>query len=91
MAINLLDSLKKLVEWQRVVAAADKVPELERRIALLESRIGSAPKFETCQSCGVGRWHKVKSEPSKTFGKLGGLNVTYGCTHCSYTEVKAET
>jgi hypothetical protein len=91
MAINLLDSLKKLVEWQRVVAAADKVPDLERRIALLESRIGSAPKFETCPSCGVGRWHKKKSEPSRVFGDLGGLDVTYGCNHCSYTEVKMET
>lgn len=91
MAINLLDSLKKLVEWQRVVAAADKVPDLERRIALLESRIGSAPKFETCPSCGVGRWRKVKSQPNRTFGGLGGLDVTYVCTHCSYTEVKVET
>lgn len=56
MAINLLDSLKKLVEWQR-----------------------------------MGRWHKKKSEPSRAFGDLGGLDVTYGCNHCSYIEVKMET
>lgn len=91
MVSNLLDSLKKLVEWQRVVAAADKVPELERRIALLESKIGSGSALPTCPSCAVGRWRKVSSKPNATFRRLGGMDVTYGCTACSYTETKMES
>ena len=89
--MGLLESLKKLAEWQQVVAAARKVPELEHRIAMLETRIGSTPQLPVCPSCAVGRWRKVKSAPNKTFGDMGGMDVTFGCTACSYTETKIET
>ncbi|TXH90336.1 MAG: hypothetical protein E6Q78_05180 [Rhodoferax sp.] len=89
--VGLLESLKKLVEWQQVVAAARKVPELERRIAVLETRLGSTTQLPTCPSCAIGRWRKIKSAPNKTFGDMGGLDVTFGCDACSYTETKIET
>lgn len=89
--IDLLASLKKLVEWQRVVAAADKVPELENRIAALEARMPSAPQFPTCPSCGIGRWQKRSAKPNALFGDLGGLDVTWACSGCGYTETKVET
>lgn len=89
--IDLLASLKKLVEWQRVVAAADKVPELERRIAALEARTPVASPFPTCGRCGVGRWQKQGAKPNAMFGDLGGLDVTWACSSCGYTETKVET
>lgn len=89
--MGLLESLKKLTEWQQVVAAARKVPELEARIAQLETRLGSATPLPTCPSCAVGRWRKTKSVPNAMMGSLGAVDITYGCTACSYTETKVET
>jgi hypothetical protein len=89
--LDLLGSLKKLVEWQRVVAAADKVSELERRLAALEARTQAAPQFATCPSCGVGRWHKQRSAKNLQMGDLGVVDITWGCSNCAYTEVKTET
>lgn len=89
--VDLLGALKRLVEWQRVVAAAEKVPELERRIALLEAKISGAPQFVACPSCAVGRWRKVSSKPNADLGDHGVIDVTWGCDACTYTEVKTET
>lgn len=94
MVGDLLSGLQKLVEWKTVVAQAAKVPELERRIALLESRIGSgnANPHTPCPSCGIGRWHKKGSQPTRgDFAGSGALDVTWGCNHCSYTETRLET
>lgn len=89
--IDLLKALKNLVEWQRVVAAAEKVPELERRLAALEARQPASPAFATCPSCGTGRWHKKSSAPDPVMGDLGAIAVTWGCNNCAYTETKTET
>ena len=89
--IDLLASLKKLVEWQRVVAAAEKVPELEKRIAALEARSPTKPQFPTCASCGVGRWQKKSSRPNAVMGDMGVLDITWECSQCGYTETKTET
>lgn len=89
--MDLLSSLKNLVEWERLLKAADKVEDLERRIKALEARLPIAPPHETCPKCAVGRWHKATSTPSRgPFGRLGALDVTYACTACDYTETKLE-
>lgn len=79
-----------MAEWQRVVAAAEKVDTLERRVAALEARLTAQPAHQTCPYCGVGRWRKISSAPNPLMDDMGAIDVVWGCDQCGKQEKKLE-
>lgn len=68
---------------------ADRVPDLEKRIAALEERLSRAPG-EACPKCGELEFRTVKTAPHPKLGAAGAMTRTMQCGACQYTEDKME-
>lgn len=80
--IALMDRWK---DWKDVKAAAEKVPQLEARIAALESRLSRTPG-EACPKCGELTFRVESTRPDPTFGELGVSRRTMRCGECAFQE-----
>ena len=80
---DLWQMLKDSREWKENSEAARKVPELERRVALLEQSLGGvAGAGRTCDHCGSYRLRRTGNRPDPTFGDLGVKQAVYACEAC---------
>lgn len=63
------------------IGLRNRILQLEARVKELESADG-----EPCPRCRKRTWVVEKSEPDRTFGRLGGVRRTYKCTECGLSE-----
>lgn len=84
---DVLAALKATSEWNDLVASARRVPDMERRVAELESRL-MGNTGSRCPSCGQNAFRLIDSKPDEIFGALGGSRRTYKCTLCGFGEEK---
>jgi predicted nucleic-acid-binding Zn-ribbon protein len=77
--------------WKEVRTNADKVPELERRLAALEERLQRAPG-DACPKCGALEFRTEQVTPTKGhFSALNAKDRHLKCGACGHTEVHMET
>jgi hypothetical protein len=76
------DIVKEKAEWKETQALAKKVPDLERRIAVLEQQLSENPSGEVCEHCGSINLKRSGTKPNPQFGKLGVKDALYSCRDC---------
>jgi predicted RNA-binding Zn-ribbon protein involved in translation (DUF1610 family) len=84
---DLIALMDRWTVWKEVRENANKVPELEQRIAALEQKLQRAPG-EACPACGAWSFRAISSTPS---GNLGTRKITYKCQECGYEDVITKT
>lgn len=82
--VALMDRWK---DWQEVRQAAQRVPELERRIAALEERLEGG-SGESCPSCGKPFLRVVASKPDPELGVVGARRHQLRCSECGFRDEK---
>jgi len=87
---DLIGLLDRWAVWKEMKANADKVPQLERRIAALEARLQRAPG-EACPRCGAYEFRVIKSERDQVLGRLGGMRQHLECKECGFKDEKLVT
>lgn len=76
--------------WKEVRANAERVPNLEKRLAALEGRLERAPG-EACPKCGALDFRTERTTPHDKFGHMGVIDRHLKCASCGHTETKMET
>lgn len=77
------DIIKDRAEWKETQALAAKVPELEKRIASLEERLGGNPSGDVCEHCGSTNLRRTGTRPSPgIFAKVGLKEAIFVCEDC---------
>lgn len=81
--MDIIGALEKLADWKLVKAQANRVPQLEARIAELEKRLGmNNTATVVCDHCGSPDLVRTGSRPNPTFGDLGQKDARYSCNGC---------
>ena len=88
---DLVALLDRWDVWKTVRTNAERVPELERRIKDLETRLSRAPG-EACPRCGALEFRTENvTKDTGPFSDLGAVNRHLKCGACGHTETKLET
>jgi hypothetical protein len=82
---EIVEILKRWDVWRRVEAAPDRIDELEKRVADLETRLQRAPG-EACPSCGALDYRVERAERDTQFGEMGGRRHFLKCGSCGFTD-----
>ena len=83
---DMLTLLDRIPLWGQLKALPNRVNELEKRIAELESKPSS--NDEICPKCKQKTFELISSQKDKTFGPLGVYERTYKCSSCGFEEAK---
>ncbi|WP_133245663.1 hypothetical protein [Candidatus Phycosocius bacilliformis] len=75
-----MNVLIKMAEWQKIVALAERVPELEKRIAALEAGRNPPKSKFSCAVCGAAA-QVVSEKPHPTFHPFGDKQLTVKCNN----------
>jgi hypothetical protein len=76
--------------WEQIVGTPEKVVQLERRVAELESRLQRAPG-EACLHCGALAMRLDRTQkPMIWTHKYGALEYHWKCGECGFAVVKTE-
>ncbi len=77
------DIIREKTEWKEVRELAKKVPDLERRIAVLERQLSENPSGEVCEHCGSINLKRSGTRPIPRIGTITGLkDALYSCKDC---------
>lgn len=79
---DIWNVIKDSREWKTMAEAARKVPDLERRIAALESRQGNSSAKYVCDHCASPNLVRTGSIPDPIFGDLGKKQSVFRCDDC---------
>ena len=83
---EILGLLEKFPAWKRIVDSPAKIEALEKRIAAIEAKLSGGG--EKCPSCGEYNFKVVNSIPHPILGDIGGVERTYECKACGFSEKK---
>ena len=70
------------------IGTADLIEEndsLKRQLASIQNADG-----DPCPKCRQRTYHLEQSEPHRIFGEVGGVQRTYLCDSCKFTEQQTE-
>ncbi|AMO36632.1 hypothetical protein [Thauera humireducens] len=74
------DIIKERSEWKAMQAAAQKVPELEARIAKLEAALANGAAGNVCDHCASPRLTRTGSRNSRKLP--GAKEAIFKCDDC---------
>lgn len=77
---DIVAAVMKAGEWTRIVELAERVPELEKRIAALEARDGIGKLKFSCSVCGSAA-SVVAERPDRHFGSTGLKTLDIVCNN----------
>lgn len=84
--MDLIAMLRKIPDWNDLLALPKKVAELESRIKALEG--GESVTFDRCPKCKKPTFELISSSPNAMMGEIGAVDRLYRCNQCSFEETK---
>jgi DNA-directed RNA polymerase subunit RPC12/RpoP len=82
-----LEAQQKIMELKEtVLSLQEENLELKKENLSLKHQIEISEKGERCPKCNKFTWLLIDSSPHPTFGELGGIQRTYKCSNCSFSE-----
>jgi len=79
------DIIKERSEWKAMQAAAQKIPEMEARIAMLEAALANGAAGNVCDHCASPRLTRTGSRKHR---KLPGVKeAIFKCENCGELSV----
>lgn len=84
LTIELQEKIMELRE--QVISLKEENIQLRDDKLSLQQEMALLTKGERCPKCRKGTWEFIDSKPHPTFGELGGLERTYKCSACGFSE-----
>jgi regulator of replication initiation timing len=82
-----LEAQQKIIELKEtVISLQEENFRLRGENLSLRQQLELSEKGERCPKCRKGTWNLVESKPHPLFGLAGGLERTYKCSECGFTE-----
>lgn len=71
--------------WKRLRTVPTEVDDLQKRVALLEEKLGSTWPPDVCKHCGERALRMAWALPNSTVGKI---QQEWACLDCASTETR---
>jgi hypothetical protein len=90
MIKDVLELLKALPEWNRLLKLPAEVEALRNRVVLLERALAArAPGQDECPKCHSLTYRLDREEPEPPpFGSMGARQQVFMCANCRFESVQ---
>lgn len=94
--MNIMETMKAITELakkgmtvelqEKIVELREEVVRLKEENIILKQKVEEYSKGDRCPKCRKHKWKLEYSRPHPQFGEVGGIERTYKCSECGFSE-----